>query len=74
MSIQMPCPEVALSFDADPDKAVETRKKILEYVLKNNITAGGMHVPFPAIGKLTAGKDEGYAFSPIGTCEEINSD
>jgi glyoxylase-like metal-dependent hydrolase (beta-lactamase superfamily II) len=71
MPIQMPCPEVALSFDVDPDKAVETRKKILEYTLKNNITAGGMHVPFPAVGKLTAGKDEGYDFSPICICEGI---
>jgi glyoxylase-like metal-dependent hydrolase (beta-lactamase superfamily II) len=65
MPIQVPCPEVALSFDVDADKAVETRKKIMEYVLKNNITAGGMHVPFPAVGKLSAGKDEGYTFSPL---------
>jgi glyoxylase-like metal-dependent hydrolase (beta-lactamase superfamily II) len=71
MSIQMPCPEVALSFDVDADKAVETRRKILEYVLKNNITAGGMHVPFPAVGKLSAGKDKGYSFSPICICEGI---
>jgi glyoxylase-like metal-dependent hydrolase (beta-lactamase superfamily II) len=71
MPIQIPCPEVALSFDVDADKAVETRRKILEYVLKNNITAGGMHVPFPAVGKLSAGKDEGYTFSPICICEGI---
>jgi glyoxylase-like metal-dependent hydrolase (beta-lactamase superfamily II) len=74
MPIQMPCPEVALSFDADPDKAVETRRKILKYVLKNNITAGGMHVPFPAVGKLSAGKDEGYTFSPVCICDGIQSE
>jgi glyoxylase-like metal-dependent hydrolase (beta-lactamase superfamily II) len=71
MPIQMPCPEVALSFDVDPDKAIQTRKSLLDYILKNRITAGGMHVPFPAVGSILKGKTEGYTFEPICLCEGI---
>lgn len=66
MPIQMPCPNVALSFDVNPEQAVNIRKNILEYVTEHQITIGGMHVPFPAVGKVTQGKEEGgYAFSPL---------
>jgi glyoxylase-like metal-dependent hydrolase (beta-lactamase superfamily II) len=71
MPIQMPCPEVALSFDVDSEKAIQTRKSLLDYILKNEIISGGMHVPFPAIGKLSKGKTEGYAFEPICLCEGL---
>ncbi|MDR1746322.1 MAG: MBL fold metallo-hydrolase [Tannerella sp.] len=68
MPIQMPCPEVALSFDVDAAKAIISRKKLLEYIARNNITAGGMHVPFPAVGTLKT-RDGGYDFSPL-ECEK----
>ncbi|MDR1739007.1 MAG: MBL fold metallo-hydrolase [Candidatus Symbiothrix sp.] len=70
LPIQMPCPEVALSFDTDTEKAIASRKKLLEYIVGNRITAGGMHVPFPAIGTLKR-QGDGYAFSPICLCEGI---
>jgi glyoxylase-like metal-dependent hydrolase (beta-lactamase superfamily II) len=69
MPIQMPCPEVALSFDSSPEQAIQTRKAIFEYAIKHNITVGGMHIPFPAVGNVTAGKEEGYAFTPLCLCE-----
>ncbi|MDR0815678.1 MAG: MBL fold metallo-hydrolase [Bacteroidales bacterium] len=71
MPIQMPCPQVALSFDVDAEKAIQSRKYLLDYVLKNRIIAGGMHVPFPAVGTVSKGKTEGYAFAPICLCEGI---
>lgn len=71
MPIQMPCPEVALSFDVDSEKAIQSRKSLLDYVLKNRITSGGMHVPFPSVGKVSKGKTEGYAFEPICLCEGL---
>jgi glyoxylase-like metal-dependent hydrolase (beta-lactamase superfamily II) len=71
MDVQMPRPEVALTFDVNPQQAVETRKKILEYVSKNKITISGAHIKLPAIGNVNTGKDEGYAFTPLCTCEAI---
>lgn len=66
--IQMPHPEVALSFDSDSKKAIQTRKNVLEYVLKSGIPVGGMHIVFPSIGNIVAGKLEGYEFVPFCTC------
>jgi glyoxylase-like metal-dependent hydrolase (beta-lactamase superfamily II) len=71
MPIQMPHPEVALSFDVDPELAIRTRKAILEYAVKNRITVGGMHIPFPAVGNVTAGKEGGFTFTAICLCEGI---
>jgi glyoxylase-like metal-dependent hydrolase (beta-lactamase superfamily II) len=73
MAIQMPCPAVALVYDSDPVQAVETRKKILEYVTENKIAVAGMHIPFPAIGNVTRAKDgtDGYAWTPFCRCLEI---
>ena len=61
MVIQMPYPEVAVTYDVDPKQAIETRKKTLEYVSKNNIQIAGMHIPFPAMGKIECAGN-GYVF------------
>lgn len=71
MPIQMPCPEVALSFDVDSEKAIQSRKSFLDYVLKNKITSGGMHVAFPSLGKVSKGKSGAYSFEPICLCEGL---
>jgi glyoxylase-like metal-dependent hydrolase (beta-lactamase superfamily II) len=70
-AVQMPHPEVTLSFDNDRQQAAQTRKKILEYVLHNKISVAGAHIAMPAIGNIKTGKDEGYEFTPICTCEAI---
>jgi Zn-dependent hydrolases, including glyoxylases len=71
--IQMPHPEVTLAFDTNQDQARETRMKVLEYVAKNRIRIGGMHILFPSIGNIRKGTgDEGaYVFLPICICESI---
>ena len=64
MAIQMPYPEVAVTYDVDPKQAIQSRKEVLEYVTKNNIPVAGMHIPYPAVGNIR--KDaEKYHFSPI---------
>jgi glyoxylase-like metal-dependent hydrolase (beta-lactamase superfamily II) len=67
MSIQIPHPEVAVTYDVDPATAIESRKKILEYVAKNKIPVGGMHIAFPAIGHIK-GQPGSYEFEPFCTC------
>ena len=65
MAIQMPYPEVAVTYDVDPKQAIISRKNVLEYVVKNNIFIAGMHIPFPSMGGI---KEEGfgkYRFLPL---------
>jgi glyoxylase-like metal-dependent hydrolase (beta-lactamase superfamily II) len=62
MKIQMPCPEVAVTYDVTPDVAVKSRKKILEYVSKHKIPVAGMHIAYPAIGNVTSNSSGGYVF------------
>jgi hypothetical protein len=64
MAIQMPVPEVAMTYDVDPDMAVASRLAVLKYVADKNIPIAGMHVPYPGIGKVTPASEGGYAFTP----------
>ncbi|MDR1199267.1 MAG: MBL fold metallo-hydrolase [Prevotellaceae bacterium] len=65
MAIQMPHPEIAVTYDVNPEDAVMARKKILEYVAKNRIPVAGMHIAFPAMGNVTEGANGGYKFTAI---------
>jgi hypothetical protein len=65
MAIQMPYPKVAISYDTNPNIAIESRLKMLEYIIKHNLTAAGMHVPYPGIGTLKADGKGGYIFTPV---------
>ncbi|MDR0724800.1 MAG: MBL fold metallo-hydrolase [Prevotellaceae bacterium] len=71
MDVQMPCPEVALTFDVNPQQAIQTRKKILEFVSKNKISISGAHIKLPAIGNIKVSELEGYVFTPLCTCLAI---
>ncbi|MDR1388751.1 MAG: MBL fold metallo-hydrolase [Treponema sp.] len=61
--IQFPRPDISVSYDSDPAMAAETRKRMLEYAVRNNIPVAGMHLVFPAIGTVQAAED-GYRFIP----------
>ena len=66
MALQMPYPQVAVTYDTDPAMAIASRVQTLEYVAKNNIPIAGMHIAFPAMGMIT--KDvsgKGYRFKPF---------
>jgi len=65
MAIQMPYPQVAMTYDANTDMAIAARKKVLEYVSKKNIFVAGMHTAFPGMGKITKASDGGYIHTPI---------
>ena len=64
MTIQMPYPEVAVTYDVAPELAVESRKKVLKYVVKNNISVAGMHIPYPGMGTVAENGKGGYTFTP----------
>ncbi|MDR1182660.1 MAG: MBL fold metallo-hydrolase [Bacteroidales bacterium] len=64
MAIQMPYPQVAVTYDVNPETAVLSRAETLKYVTLHNITIAGMHVAYPGIGKIEQDSDSGYRFIP----------
>ena len=69
MAIQMPYPEVAVTYDTNPKQAIESRLKLFQYLSSNNIRIAGMHIEFPGIGNVKKGKATGYDFALICKCE-----
>lgn len=65
MAIQMPYPKVAITYDSNPQMAIESRLRILEFVTKNKMTVAGMHIPYPSIGIVTKEGNESYKFTPV---------
>lgn len=65
MAIQMPHPEVTVTYDVDPETAVQSRQAVLKYVAEKNIPVAGMHVAYPGIGMVKAALSGGYTFVPI---------
>jgi len=65
MAVQMPHPEIAVTYDVNPELAIESREAILKYVKENHISIAGMHIAFPGMGKIKAGEEEGYEFIPM---------
>ncbi len=63
-NVQFPYPDYSLVYDADPVKAAETRKRILEMASKEKIYVAGMHIKFPGIGTVSK-KGNGYLFTPV---------
>jgi hypothetical protein len=64
-AIQMPVPEVAMTYDTDPKMAVASRLAVLKYVSENDIPVAGMHVPLPGMGTVKAASGGGYTFTPV---------
>jgi glyoxylase-like metal-dependent hydrolase (beta-lactamase superfamily II) len=64
MALQMPHPEVAITYDVNPESAIAYRKKLLDYVAKNQIPVAGMHIAFPSIGDIKT-NGQGYIFTPF---------
>lgn len=63
-SIQLAHPEVAIEYDTDSSKAIETRKEILADAAKNKLWIAGAHLPFPGLGHVRA-EQQGYTWVPI---------
>ena len=57
--IQLPHPEVAVKYDVDPVKAVQSRKFLLDYAAWKKIPVAGMHIMIPGIITVTK-SGEGY--------------
>jgi len=66
-------PDWAVQFDMDAELAHQTRRRVFDMLVKDKVTAGGYHFPFPAIGTLQAAgapgavniAGTGYVFEPV---------
>ena len=58
-TIQLPHPEVAVKYDVDPVKAVQSRKFLLDYAARKHIAVAGMHIMLPGVLDITK-SGEGY--------------
>ncbi|MDR3201192.1 MAG: MBL fold metallo-hydrolase, partial [Spirochaetales bacterium] len=65
MDIQIPVPDISVTYDVDPAAARIARKKIFDYAVKNKIPITGMHLASPGIGLLEALPGGGYKFTPV---------
>lgn len=50
MAIQLPRPDISVTYDSDPEVAATTRRAVLKFVSENRILVGGMHVAYPGVG------------------------
>lgn len=62
--VQLPNPDIAVTYDTDTAKAVASRRKFFDMAAAENLTTASMHLPFPAVGKL-AKAGNGYSFTPL---------
>jgi hypothetical protein len=56
-------PEWHVSFDADKDMAIASRKKMLDMVAADRIPFTSYHMPFPAVGFVEK-TDAGFRYVP----------
>lgn len=63
--LQLSYPTVSISYDVDDERAVKTRREVLDYVCANGLTVGGMHVVYPAIGRVSREGDGSYRFKAV---------
>ncbi len=63
--IHLPAPHIAMEYDLDPAVAKATRRRVLDWVARDNILVAGAHLPAPGIGAIVR-SGNAYAFKPGG--------
>ena len=63
MAVQMPHPEIGVTYDSNSKEAIQSRAVILQYVSTHTIPVAGMHIPYPSIGTVKK-SGTGYQFVP----------
>ena len=63
--IQRPLPQIAVRYDADPEKAIQARKYILDMAAEKSIPVAGMHCPVPGLWRIVK-SGSGYEAQSAG--------
>ncbi len=61
--VQIPRPEIGISFDADTVEAAATRRRVFDMAASDRLAVAGMHLHFPGVGHI-ARRGDGYALLP----------
>ena len=62
--VQFGRPDWHIAFDTDPVEAAATRRRILEYYVKERKPVAGAHLPFPGVGHVRA-KGDAFEYVPV---------
>src|SRR5262245_4242216 len=62
-AIQVARPDTGLIYDADPQAACATRKRMFDRIVADRLKVGGAHLDFPGFGTIVR-KGAGFAFEP----------
>ena len=65
MAFQMPHPEIAVTYDVDPQTAIRSRMETLKFVSEEGIPFAGMHIAYPGMGAIAPSGSGGYQYSPL---------
>ena len=63
--LQLTAPEIAVTYDVNPEQAIASRKAILAWVASENIPIAGMHILYPGVGRVHNQGDNSYVFEPL---------
>ncbi len=64
-AIQISHPQIALTYDLDKNRAIESRKRILDMAASEHLAVAGAHVNAPGFGYVVR-KGSSFAFEPAG--------
>jgi glyoxylase-like metal-dependent hydrolase (beta-lactamase superfamily II) len=64
-AIQISHPQTALTYDLDKNRAIESRKRILDMAASEHLAVAGAHVNAPGFGYVVR-KGSSFAFEPAG--------
>lgn len=64
-TVQFDRPEIAIDYDIDPQKAVETRLKQFPILARSGVTIAAPHLPFPGIGHIYSVNEKSYQWIPV---------
>lgn len=55
--LQLGLPDLTVIFDADPERAIASRRSIFERAVNEDLVVAGMHMPFPGFTRLARSGD-----------------
>ena len=63
-AVQLPHPEVSATYDMDPEKAAQARRRFFDQAIASGLSVAGMHLPFPGVIRMKRDAG-GYAGVPV---------
>lgn len=63
-AIQIPMPEAYATYDMDPAKAIEARRRFYALAVGSTKAVAGMHLPFPGVGRIGVAAEK-YTYNQV---------